>query len=131
MTSVTANDSVPSVGREVIYRHGLVVRVTHWVNVLVISLLLMSGLNILSAHPRLYWGQFGADFDTPWLEVTSVGHAAGPRSGVVKVGGYQIETTGVLGVSKGPDGASREQAFPDWVTLPGHRDLASARRWHF
>jgi thiosulfate reductase cytochrome b subunit len=131
MTSVTANDSVPSVGREVIYRHGLVVRVTHWVNVLVISLLLMSGLNILSAHPRLYWGQFGADFDKPWLEVTSVGHAAGLRSGVVKVGGYQIETTGVLGVSKGPDGASREQAFPDWVTLPGHRDLASARRWHF
>ena len=50
-----------------IYRHGLAVRLTHWINVLAVSLLLMSGLNILNAHPRLYWGQFGADFDPPMV----------------------------------------------------------------
>jgi Ni,Fe-hydrogenase I cytochrome b subunit len=43
--------------REVIYRHSVVVRITHWINVLAISLLLMSGLQIFNAHPRLYWGQ--------------------------------------------------------------------------
>jgi Ni/Fe-hydrogenase b-type cytochrome subunit len=49
--------------REVIHRHALVTRVTHWINVLCISLLLMSGLQIFNAHPALYWGQKGADFD--------------------------------------------------------------------
>ena len=29
--------------------------------------MLMSGLMIFNAHPRLYWGQFGANFDHPWL----------------------------------------------------------------
>ena len=40
-------------------------------------------------------------------------------------------TTGVLGLSKGPDGVSRPQGFPNWATLPAHHDLATARRWHF
>ena len=29
--------------------------------------MLMSGLMIFNAHPMLYWGQYGANFDTPWL----------------------------------------------------------------
>ena len=29
--------------------------------------MLMSGLMILNAHPRLYWGQYGANFDHAWL----------------------------------------------------------------
>jgi thiosulfate reductase cytochrome b subunit len=37
-------------------RHSLVVRITHWVNVLAVLVLLMSGLQILNAHPALYWG---------------------------------------------------------------------------
>jgi thiosulfate reductase cytochrome b subunit len=128
MTSQTAKAAA---GRETIYRHGVIVRITHWINVLAISLLIMSGLNILSAHPRLYWGQFGADHDRPWFEVASIRHAAGPPSGVLSVGSASFDTTGVLGVSKGPGGASIMQAFPNWATLPQHRDLATARRWHF
>jgi thiosulfate reductase cytochrome b subunit len=131
MTSMTANEVATPAAREVIYRHGVIVRITHWINVLVISLLLMSGLNILSAHPRLYWGQAGADADHPWFEVTSLSRAAAPPAGAVRIGGYQIDTTGVLGVSRGPGGQALEQAFPNWATLPAHRDLASARRWHF
>jgi thiosulfate reductase cytochrome b subunit len=29
--------------------------------------MLMSGLMIFNAHPHLYWGKFGANFDHPWL----------------------------------------------------------------
>jgi thiosulfate reductase cytochrome b subunit len=28
-------------------------------------------------------------------------------------------------------GESRETAFPGWLTIPGERDLATGRRWHF
>ena len=44
-------------GRVAVYRHPLIVRVTHWVNALCVLLLLMSGLQILNAHPGLYWGE--------------------------------------------------------------------------
>ncbi len=53
--------------RRTILRHTRVTRVTHWINVVCLTLLLMSGLQILNAHPALYWGQFGANTDTPWL----------------------------------------------------------------
>jgi len=49
---------------QAIYRHTLAVRITHWVNVLCLTLLLMSGLQIFNAHPALYIGKrrgFGSD----------------------------------------------------------------------
>ena len=41
-------------------RHPLFVRVTHWVNAASTLALLVSGVAILLAHPRLYWGETGA-----------------------------------------------------------------------
>src|SRR5438477_10003241 len=41
-------------------RHSIVVRVTHWINTLSFFGLLVSGVAILLAHPRLYWGETGA-----------------------------------------------------------------------
>lgn len=41
-------------------RHPAVVRVTHWLTVLAFFGLLFSGIAILLAHPRLYWGETGA-----------------------------------------------------------------------
>ena len=38
------------------YRHTLPVRIMHWINVIALTVLFMSGLNIFSAHPALYWG---------------------------------------------------------------------------
>ena len=35
------------------------------VNAVAIIVMLMSGLMISNAHPRLYWGQFGANLDKP------------------------------------------------------------------
>jgi Ni/Fe-hydrogenase b-type cytochrome subunit len=51
----------------VAYRHRLPTRLWHWLNALTVFVMLMSGLMIFNAHPHLYWGQFGANFDHPWL----------------------------------------------------------------
>ncbi len=60
MTSIAQSETAKS--RKVLfYRHSVLVRITHWLNVLCLSFLLMSGLQIFNAHPALYWGQYGAD----------------------------------------------------------------------
>jgi thiosulfate reductase cytochrome b subunit len=41
-------------------RHPIVVRLTHWITVFSFAGLLVSGVGILLAHPRLYWGETGA-----------------------------------------------------------------------
>src|SRR6186997_2497951 len=41
-------------------RHTAIVRVTHWVTAVSVLVLLASGVAILLAHPRLYWGETGA-----------------------------------------------------------------------
>ncbi len=50
--------------------HSALVRATHWVNTLSFFALVVSGIAILIAHPRLYWGETGglggpALFDLP------------------------------------------------------------------
>jgi thiosulfate reductase cytochrome b subunit len=40
-------------------RHSAIVRFTHWVNTLSFLALLVSGVAILLAHPRFYWGETG------------------------------------------------------------------------
>ncbi len=40
-------------------RHSVLVRLTHWLNALSFIGLLVSGVAILLAHPRLYWGETG------------------------------------------------------------------------
>ncbi len=64
--------AAPKRKRELFYRHRLLTRVTHWTNVVALLFLAMSGLQILRAHPALYWGQFGANFDTPWIEFANI-----------------------------------------------------------
>jgi thiosulfate reductase cytochrome b subunit len=41
-------------------RHSVLVRVTHWIQTLGFIALVLSGIAILLAHPRLYWGETGA-----------------------------------------------------------------------
>jgi len=52
-----------------IFRHALATRVWHWINAIAIFILLGSGLGISNAHPRLYWGRYGANFDHAWAQV--------------------------------------------------------------
>jgi len=108
-----------------IKRHRLSTRLWHWANAAVLALMLMSGLMIFNAHPRLYWGEYGANFDSPWLEIGAIGDR-----GALSLGGRVIDTTGVLGVSSGADGAPAAVAFPGWATIPSTYNLADARLWH-
>jgi thiosulfate reductase cytochrome b subunit len=57
-------------GGDLVKRHRLATRIWHWVNAVAVIVMLMSGLMISNAHPRLYWGQFGANLDAPWLDLT-------------------------------------------------------------
>lgn len=54
-------------GGELVARHRISTRVWHWINAVAIFVMLMSGLMISNAHPHLYWGQYGANFDRPWF----------------------------------------------------------------
>ena len=51
---------------ETIYRHRLPTRIWHWINMVTIMIMIGSGATILNAHPHLYWGNYGANFDRPW-----------------------------------------------------------------
>jgi Ni/Fe-hydrogenase b-type cytochrome subunit len=50
-------------------RHALSTRLWHWLNLVCLAVLFMSGLNISNAHPRLYWGQWGFEPKDAWLHV--------------------------------------------------------------
>ncbi|MFC3593467.1 cytochrome b/b6 domain-containing protein [Novosphingobium piscinae] len=50
-------------------RHRLSTRLWHWLNLVTLTIMLMSGLMIFNAHPRLYWGAYGANRDHAWLQL--------------------------------------------------------------
>jgi thiosulfate reductase cytochrome b subunit len=50
-------------------RHSLLVRVTHWIYTLSFFGLVLSGLAIILAHPRLYWGETGAVGAPPLIDL--------------------------------------------------------------
>jgi thiosulfate reductase cytochrome b subunit len=111
-----------------VYRHAAVTRLTHWINVLAVSLLLMSGLQIFNAHPALYWGE-KSHFAAPWISMTAQ-QRGDETIGVTKIGSLTLETTGLFGYS-GKPGMREPRGFPAWATIPSFRDLADGRRWHF
>jgi thiosulfate reductase cytochrome b subunit len=118
-------ESIHEGGARVVYRHRLPTRIWHWLNAVVILVMLMTGLMIFNAHPRLYWGQYGANPDYSWLQI-------GDRDeqGYLRVGDQTIGTTGFLGVSGGQGDQTVDTAFPGWLTIPSDYDLALARHWH-
>ena len=50
-------------------RHALSTRVWHWINLVFLVILFMSGLTISNAHRRLYWGEWGFAAEQAWLIV--------------------------------------------------------------
>lgn len=117
-------------GRRFIYRHSLLVRITHWLNFVFLVILLMSGLQIFNAHPALYLGS-DSDFGNPVLSIAAERGPHGAPIGVTTLFGHKFETTGLLGLSKDGNGEIRYQGFPAWATIPDSRWLAMGRRWHF
>jgi DMSO/TMAO reductase YedYZ molybdopterin-dependent catalytic subunit/thiosulfate reductase cytochrome b subunit len=83
-------------------------RATHFLNLLFLSLLVRSGFEILSAHPKLYWN----DNCTPgseWLRFTRKRQPA-----------HDLWTS-----------RDEEESFSSWLALPGRRNLGMGRHWHF
>tara|TARA_R110000772_G_scaffold164624_9_gene276064 strand:+ start:165 stop:989 length:825 start_codon:yes stop_codon:yes gene_type:complete len=117
MTETPKNKSV---------RHRLTTRLWHWINALCLLVLLMSGLTIFNAHPRLYWGEYGANDDHAWAAVGS-----SQTIGYVRIGETKIETTGFIGNWRDDNGKVQTWAFPGWATIPSYYSLADGRRWHF
>ncbi|HEY8309377.1 MAG TPA: molybdopterin-dependent oxidoreductase [Gemmatimonadaceae bacterium] len=83
-------------------------RATHFLNLLFISLLVRSGLEILSAHPKLYWND-DCTPGTEWLRFTR-----------------RTMPTDRLWTSR-----DEEESFSSWLALPGHKNLGLGRHWHF
>ncbi|HZO74029.1 MAG TPA: molybdopterin-dependent oxidoreductase [Ktedonobacteraceae bacterium] len=85
-------------------------RVTHFINLLFIGLLIRSGLQILAAHPRLYWN----DNCTPgkeWIKFTRK---------KVPVNKDVVYTSLDDEIDASP-----------WLALPGGKNLGIGRHWHF
>jgi thiosulfate reductase cytochrome b subunit len=127
------NDSGESAPKaEVIRRHSVTVRLTHWINLLCLALLLMSGLALFNFLPALYWGHYGYRGVPYFIGIDSkIEPTTGQAVGMTRIAGVDFDTTGLLGVSYDGDGRAVRRAFPPWLTLPSRPDLALARSWHF
>jgi thiosulfate reductase cytochrome b subunit len=112
-------------------RHSWPIRILHWINVVALTILLMSGLQIFNSYPKLYWGKSSYSGRPPLLQFYVERSMESPAAGVTEILGRKLHTTGVLGLSRDSRGRLAERAFPSWLTIPGPAWLAMARRWHF
>jgi hypothetical protein len=121
-SSSTSDQMVPFLPViERVYRHRLPVRISHWLNVPFLIILIMSGLQIFNAHPALYWSD-RSDRDQSVLSIRPVQSESGEVKGITTILGHQFDTTGVLGYSDG-----MRRAFPAWATIPSAKWLAMGR----
>ena len=116
--------------RPLYLRHALPVRIMHWINVVALAIMFMSGLQIFNAHPALYFGDSSYGGRAPWLVISARDDAKGNPAGYARLFGHDFTTTGVLGLST-DDGRMYAQGFPSWLTIPSHQWLSMARAWHF
>lgn len=113
-----------------VYRQALTTRVTHWSWAICLFFLLLSGLQIFMARPDLYIGlQSGFGFDNAVLSI-GAGYRGQDVVGTTTLFGHSFDTTGWLGLIQSSNGP-QAKAFPDWMTIPSYRDLATGRLVHF
>jgi len=124
-------DTPSTTPAQVYYRHTLPVRLMHWVNVVALTVLFMSGLQIFNAHPALNFGKSSYNGTPPVLEIGARMSTAGQPQGVTRVFGKEFDTTGWLGVTRDASGNYARSTFPTWMMLPGPQWLSMARSWHF
>jgi methionine sulfoxide reductase catalytic subunit len=80
------------------------VRLAHWFNFLFMALLVRSGIEILAAHPKLYWGVDSLP-GRAWLKLTR----------------------NEMPVDRLWTSADEEVDCPAWLGLPGHHNLGLGR----
>lgn len=113
-----------------IYRQSIWTRITHWVWVVCLFFLLLSGFQIFNAHPILYIGQeSGFEYDNRVLSILPIQREDGSFAGRTTVFGRSFDTSGVLGFS-GTQERPQFRAFPNWITIPSYQDLATGRVVH-
>jgi methionine sulfoxide reductase catalytic subunit len=86
-------------------------RFAHFINLIFIVLLIRSGIEILSALPKLYWKD-DATPGTEWIKFTRKKFFPNFKERVW----IALE---------------EEESFPSWIALPGHKNLGMGRHWHF
>lgn len=123
-SDVPASRPTSTPATEKVYRHRLPVRISHWLNVPILIILIMSGLQIFNAHPALYWDD-RSDREHPFLSMRPMKTESGEMRGITTILGHQFDTTGILGYSDG-----KRRAFPAWATIPSAKVLAMGRQWH-
>ncbi len=84
------------------------IRLTHLFNILFITLLFRSGIEILGAHPKLYLND-DSQPGTEWIRFT-------PR----KPPADRLWTA-----------KDEEESYTRWLALPGGKSLGLGRQWHF
>lgn len=85
-------------------------RATHFFNLLFLTLLARSGLEILSTHAKLYFN----DDCRPGSEWLSFTKKKQPQHGL------ELWTS-----------RDEEEPWSSWIAMPGHRNLGLGRHWHF
>lgn len=103
-------------------KHSIIVRVTHWITVIAFIGLLVSGIAILMAHPRFYWGETGAVgapslFDLPLVPYTTA-HSGWGRH-LHFLAAWLCVLTGLVYVLYGLFGRHFRKAF-----IPTRKDLS-------
>ncbi len=126
---IPVSTPAPSPQVRLTYRHTLVVRLSHWINVFCLPILIMSGFQIFNAHPALYLGE-RSDRDRPIFSMKAILTDDGEMKGITTFFGHSLETTGLFGASKDSSGLTYRRGFPAWATLPSGKWLAMGRRWH-
>jgi thiosulfate reductase cytochrome b subunit len=118
------------------FRHSLVVRITHWIHAISFLGLVVSGIGILLAHPRFYWGETGG-LGTPSLFDLPLPFILGGPSGWGRYLHFQSAwvciLTGMLYVTSGVcTGHFRKNLAPErrdisptsvWRVVSGHLRL--------
>lgn len=82
--------------------------ISHYLNLLLLGFMIRSGLEILSAHPKLYWRD-DCRPGSEWLKFTR-----------------KTMPSDRLWTS-----ADEETSFSPWIALPGRKNLGMGRHWHF
>ncbi len=85
------------------------IRITHYLNLLFVGLLIRSGVEILGAHPRFYWND-GCTPGSEWIRFTKKRVPTDP---------------GVIYTAR-----DDEIAITPLLALPGKKNLGLGRHWH-
>jgi thiosulfate reductase cytochrome b subunit len=108
-------------------RHSALVRITHWIHAISFIALVVSGIGILLAHPRFYWGETGS-IETPSLFDLPLPFMIGGPSGWGRYLHFQSAWLCVLtGLLYVVSGLFTRHFYKNLV--PGKKDLSWSSIW--